>query len=503
MPAASDFLRRLTRGLCSPVLCPRQRRTLLHRTWVGLTCLAMALVSPVPQVRAQVAGYTTVSDDTPIDQTGFTSAGDIAGTMVIGNDGGTYILLQKMVGDGVGFTTGYQRIGVRAKIADFDTSHVWGEGVVLITDDTQVGVNAGLGYRWITDDGGIFGINGWYDNYQTEYNNRYSQITVGAEWLTEQFDLRGNAYLPIGTKRNVTQVLDYGTVPVFDGNLISFLGMNQEEQALRGVDAETGAPLLGLAWARAYAGAYYLESQDDDEILGFRGRIETALSPDVSLNFMVTNDNVFDTNLNLGIEWRFSGGLPYMTPQPFSTDIRKYAQVRRAWPVQTRMAKVDALIPSVNPRTGRPFRVAHVDNTNPTAGNGSSENPFRNLPMSAHNADMILVDAGMGDTLGNIVLEDYQRLLGEGATHTFYDARRGLTILPASFNRVGPVPTLRAGDPTQNVVTLANYNEVNTFDIIAGTAAGIGGSGITDFLVKNVDGAARTGSRSTMPAVMA
>ncbi len=490
MPFSHDCFDRMTSGFTSSLRCLRRREKPMHITRVALLCLATGLL--LAQTASAQVGYTTVSDDASIEQTGYTSVGDVMGTLVIGNDGGTYILLQKMVGDGAGFTTGYQRLGVRAKLADFGSSHVWGEGDVLITDDTQLGFNAGGGYRWV-EDGNIIGIHGWFDNYETEYGNRYSQATFGVELLHEDVDVRANAYIPFGDRSNFVRTLDYGTVPVFDANRISFLGVNIEEQAMEGVDAEVGIPLFGLPWARAYAGSYYLASEDDADAFGVRGRVEAALSDDVTLNLMVTDDRVYNTNFNLGIEWRFSGGLPYPTFNPFHSDARKYAQVRRTWPVQTRLAEVNALVASTNPRTGQPWRVAHVNNTNNGPGNGTIDNPYRELPMSAQGADLILVDAGMGDTLGNIALEPYQRLLGEGTAHTFFDARRGLTLLPKSFSRVGPTPVLRADDPTRNVVTLSSFNEVNHLDFVAGTAAAIGGMDVTDFLIDEVRGVGSNG----------
>ncbi len=467
---------------------PLGRKRMIHRIRVSLVCLALCLMTFASQAHAQFfgesSGTASLSDYAVQD--------DFGGAYMLGNDGGTYLLFQKMIGEGTGFTAGYQRLGLRLKLIDTGDSHLWSEGHVIITDESRTGFNLGGGYRWMID-GNILGVHGWYDNFQTDLNNRYTQTTFGVELLHEDLDIRANAYIPFGDDENFVGIADEGTVPIFDKRRIAFIGTAFEEQAMKGVDAEVGAPILHLPWARAYAGGYYYESQDGDDAPGFRGRVETAISDDLSLNFMVTHDSVFDTNLNLGVEYRFSGGVAAPTCGPFHGYNRKYAQVRRQWPIATRIATVAALYDSINPRTGLPYKVTHVDNTNPTSGDGTFENPFRRLPSTAPGSDFVLVQSGVGETRGNINLDPFTRMLGEGKPFTFVDARRGEFLLPEAFGRTGPAPILRPTNPMRDVITIASGVEVNNFTIRAPGQTAIGGRDITDFRIEMINGNAENG----------
>lgn len=291
---------------------PDGRKRMIHRICVSFACLGLALSTFVSQAQAQFFGDSSGS----ASLSDYAVQDDFGGAFQFGNDGGTYLLFQKMIGNGTGFTASYQRFGLRMKLVDTGDSHLWSEGHVIITDESRMGFNLGGGYRWLID-GNVLGVHGWYDNFQTDLNNRYTQTTFGVELLHEDVDIRANAYIPFGDDENFVAIADEGSVPIFDKRRIAFIGTAYEEQAMKGVDAEIGAPILGLEWARAYAGGYYYESQAGDDAPGFRGRVETAISNDLSLNFMVTHDTVFDTNLNLGVEYRFSGGIAPPTLGPF------------------------------------------------------------------------------------------------------------------------------------------------------------------------------------------
>ncbi|MBX3439432.1 MAG: inverse autotransporter beta domain-containing protein, partial [Planctomycetaceae bacterium] len=442
----------------------------MHRTRVSIASVCLGLLAAVAPAQAQYYDYSEPSGTASIGDYGFSTYDSFGGAYQFGNDGGSYLLFDKMVGDGPGYTASYQRLGMRIKLFG-DDSHLWTEGHVNITDERRLGFNVGGGYRWLID-GTILGVNGWYDHYQTDLNNRFNQATFGVELLSQQFDVRANAYIPFGDQEQFIGVADPGTVPVFVDTRIAFLGTAFEEQAMKGFDAEVGVPLLAIPWVRAYGGGYYYSSAEGDDAPGARGRIEVAVSDDLSLNFMMTNDRVFNTNYNLGIEYRFSGGIAPPTLTPFHGPQRKYAQVRRQWPIATRVAEVPYLVESINSRTGKAYRVIHVDNTNTSSGDGSFENPFDMLPNSAPGADMILVYTGVGSTEGNIALQPYQRLLGEGKPYLFLDAHRGDVLLPESFGRTGTAPTLVPGSLASPLITIASMTEVNNFRILAnGTTA--------------------------------
>jgi len=256
-------------------------------------CLFLCLAALVSTASGQNTA-TPASGGYSTDTAGFASAGDFSGSYLFGNDGGTYFLFDKMVGDGPGYDTGYSRFGLRIKLHDTGNGHLWTSGYALITDDKRVGVNVGGGYRWLFDSN-ILSLHGWWDSYETNFGNRYDQVTAGIELLHEDVDFRANGYIPIGDTETLLGITDPGTETVFTSRGIGFFGRGLDEQALKGMDAEVGTSLFGVNWARMYGGGYWYEGKDTN-FGGARGRIETAISPDLSLNFIVQHDSEFDTN---------------------------------------------------------------------------------------------------------------------------------------------------------------------------------------------------------------
>jgi|GEM_PF-1030455 len=418
---------------------------------------------------------------------------DISGSMALSNDGGSYLLFQKMVGDGAGFSSPYQRIGMRNKLWDFGTSHIFGETHFVITDQSRVGVNVGGGYRWLTN-GGVLGVNGWYDSVETSYGNRFQTAGFGFEALHRDTDLRGNVYIPVGEDEGFVRILDLGTQPVFTQNIFGTLGTGLFERNTTAFDLEAGTAVPGIDWLRMYAGPYFMATSGEDDTWGVRARAEARFSRDVNLNFIVTEDDSFGTNLNLGIEVKFSGGLPTRIAAITDPYDRRYDQVRRQWAGQVRQIRNPVPVPLLDPRDGQPLNIVWVDNTNGGPGSGTFEDPFQMLPDVADGADYILVRTGVGDTTGNIVLQNDQFMYGEGKQFSINTDRLGLVPIPNMyFANSGPRPTLVGANPAQNVITLADGNFISNFDITGGTAAAIGGTGITDFHIECITGTARDG----------
>lgn len=255
----------------------------------------------------------------PVPETVFQDSDAVLeGPIINPFDGGNYVLIDKMVGDGVGFNSGYTRLGLRGKVWENADSHFFMEGDVLLTDDGTIGGNAGGGYRWIHDDT-LCGLHAWYDNFGSTNGFRYQQVTFGAERLSPWFDVRWNTYIPVGLRENLVPTSP-PTAPLY-------------EQAYYGGDLEFGIPAPLAPWLRLYAGPYYL-SHSGRNTTGIRSRAEAKLAQGVTGFFMVTNDNMYGTNLNLDIEIRYSGQLPYRFGQTYSAMNRRYDEVRRTWPVQ-------------------------------------------------------------------------------------------------------------------------------------------------------------------------
>lgn len=449
---------------------------------VGLLCLCLLPI-----------GWATIGDaqdaiTTPAN--GVVFLDDFSGSMALTEDGGSYLLFHKMIGDGVGFSHGYSRLGLRAKLwEDFDR-HFFTEVHAMITDDSKAGANVGLGYRWLYD-GGVAGLHTWYDNIESSAGHRYQQIAFGAEYLHPSFDIRANGYVPFDSRENFLGVVDPGDVPRFLGSTIGTDGIGLFERAMHGFDLEVGTPVPVVKWLRMYAGTYWLGSQNGGDATGFRGRAEARIAQGVNLNFIVTEDNRFGTNVNMDVEVRWGRrGLPTRFIRDYAALDRRYDQVRRTWPVHLSRERDDVFVPLIRPETGGEYSIVWVNNTAGPGGDGSFENPFNMLPDRAEGADLILVRRGVGNTVGNIALEANQQLLGEGKAHFINTDRLGLIQLPDEFRSTGAFPTLVSGAGAEPIVRLSDNNVVSAFTLlgvngIAGPASGVN---INDFRLDSLRG---------------
>lgn len=441
---------------------------------VGFLCLGL--------VSLGLARVALGQDNIAVNDGGVVYLDDFSGSVFLSRDGGNYLLFHKVVGEGVGHDVGYTRLGARTRLWEGFDQHLFGELHALITDDSRVGFNAGGGYRKQSG-GGILGVHGWYDDYESARENRYRQITGGVEYLHPTFDVRANGYIPINERENFIGISNAGTDVSFLGNNIVTAGTVSLERAFYGWDLEGGGPVpLAENWLRAYAGVYQLLF-DEDTTTGFRARAEARFMEGVNLNLVLSDDDKFGTNLNLGVEVRFRGTMPTRFASGYLAD-RRYDQVRRVWPVQTHVDQVNQPIPLNNPGTNDPIQIVFIDNRNP-GGTGTFEDPLGVLPDGNANADIFLVNTGSGSTLGNITLQDGQQLLGAGKTHIIDTDRLGMIQLPDEFNQVsGNFPILEAANTALPIVTLANDNVVSGFNLRG--IQGIVGGNVNNFQIDTI-----------------
>ena len=450
-----------------------------------LVSLSLAWMAFPARVRAQEAVLAPAYTASGYSGPGYSSVDNVSGAMTLAPGGGSYLLFNKQTGQAVGIPNGYSRIGVRHAIFEDGPQQLFGEAHALITDTNRWGFNGGLGYRVMMDDA-LWGVNGWYDTLQSNQAFTYQQAGVGVEYLSQQLDVRANGYIPFGNKENFLNVVSPGTTPVFRGHDFSTLGTALYQQALNGFDAEAGIPFPVVNWVRVYAGLYHL-NYSKDQTWGVRSRIEGQLTRGVNVSVQVTNDDKFGTNLNFGLDVRFDGRLPTRFGAPPDTYSRRYDQVRRQWQVQLAQNKGAYAVPLLDPTTLKKIAVTWVNNTAGGGGDGTVEHPFNVLPSHA-NSNYVLVKRGVGDTVGNISLQNGQSLFGEGKQHFINTDRLGLTAISNSyFSNSGAFPTLRAGNASAPIVTLADNNIVSGFNMVGTSAAAIAGSNNDNFLIECVN----------------
>jgi hypothetical protein len=216
------------------------------------------------------------------------------------------------------------------------------------------------------------------------------------------------------------------------------------------------------------------------------------VTQDIQLQIGASSDKLFGQNVYGAVTYYFPDGRPsrILSRQPVRE--RLYTNVERNYRLNVYRRELKETVISINPDTGLPYVVHHVDNINaPGTGDGRVQNPFGSLADAAPGADIVFVHHNQTDGGGNPILTGYdtgitlfdnQRLLGQGTDHLFTDLKFGTLTLPG--NDGGPMPVIT--NPAGDVVTLANNNEVSGFQI--GGAApngpsgnGIFGAGITDF----------------------
>ena len=143
--------------------------------------------------------------------------------------------------------------------------------------DSEEG-NFGLGLRQMLSNGWNIGGYTYFDRRNTDYNNNFHQVTIGAEALSESIDLRANIYVPVGDK---TKAATGAGTATFSGAGISV--RPGEEKALRGFDAEIGwrAPVFDLQsnqQLRLYAGGYHFNTSGVEDVTGPRARAELVFT---------------------------------------------------------------------------------------------------------------------------------------------------------------------------------------------------------------------------------
>ena len=447
----------------------------MQRVNVGLLCLSSLLFASV------AAAQTAVQ---PTEDVGSASLQDFSGGATIR---GTYFDVRHQSGSGVGYQNGYTQIGAFTPFWLNEDSFIASNSRLLLTDTSEVGVNSGLVARRYSDASDrIFGINGYFDADKSTLNNRYRQATLGFETLGQGWDFRANGYIGLGkTDRFIREIgIDMGVDPFFTGNQLAFLGQQLREESLSGADFEFGFPVFqATPWLRAYAGMYGYQSSSKEPI-GVRGRMEAWVSDDLSVAVNVTDDRQFGTNVNAVVDFRFAGFRPTRYFPQWSTRERMLMPVQRNWRVATDTYVQDINIAAVNPADGLPYFVSHINNTAAAGGDGSFEHPFNTLPASVPGADLILVAAGstnIDSLLGPIALGDNQRFLGEGKRHNAHMfATYGGKVIDRIFDLPGATdsgnyPFLSSPLGDNNIITLANNNEVAGFNLL-----GAGGDAITN-----------------------
>ncbi len=235
--------------------------------------------------------------------------------------------------------------------------------------------NLGIGLRQLFEDKYIIGLNFFYDRRYSPNKFVHRQIGVGAEYLSEPFDLRFNYYHPVTR----TKIIE-------DGYNFSETGLvyrRSVEEPLGGYDLEAGVPVFGnKLHTRFFSGGFFYNSRYGKDVNGFRARTETNLAKWLSL------DTIY--NQKAGGESEFIGGLrinlpleltrkhPLLVPPRESPmKERMFERVVRDIDIQTQDS---TLVESAKNSAGGDINMIYVNNAN-TSGveDGTLSHPYNTL----------------------------------------------------------------------------------------------------------------------------
>lgn len=476
----------------------------MRSKWAALLCLASVTLSPVLPAMAQEVFV-------PYEDAGtatYDGSAVYTGAAPVGNAGG-YLFFRKDFDNAVGYDDGYSSVGWFQPFEILGANGFFGQGQVFVTDDGEVGGSLNAGWRTFVDSQNrVYGAYGGIDFDESTRGNRYEQVTLGIETLGQMWDFRLNGYFPLDNDSSFEGLRSLGGPPVFQGNNLVVLGTAFYEKPMPGADVEWGFPLLdpsGFGRLRSYFGGYVYDSEDKNPA-GIRVRLESHVNEHVTLGAAFFHDDVNGGMATASLDIRgWSRSLPGLNNKTPSNEAKLYLPIVRNYRVAAETYVEDFSAAALD-AGGNELDFVWVNNGNPGGGNGTFEDPFTDMPANAPGADYILVWQGPSSpanpVLGGITLEDGQRLYGEGfrffidVTGTKFGAMPGVfaidDIVP-TWGVNGQRPTL--SNPGGNVITLANGNEVRSFDIVNSGGHGITGTGITDFDLRDLtfDGNAGAG----------
>jgi len=333
----------------------------------------------------------------------------------------------------------------------------------------------------------------WYSydgDKQGAFAHNFSQVGVNAAIRTKTWDLIGNGYFPIGVTDHDTRGASGNNV-FFGSTILLQPGI---DSALRGFDVTFRMRPKTLAFGNGVIdfGGYGYSSQSVNFFGGGRARLGFQTKNGMMIMAEVNHDDRFNTTGALSLSWAFgaagaAGNIAGGVGQDLSETVRNDHIVRFNSAFQV----------AVDPATGLPYNVLHVNNTSdPAFGDGTFETPFASLAAAEAASvagDIVFVDRGDGSRQGlntGIVLKDRQQLLGVGGTNLIPLSDGTMFLIPGEGAR--PIISNPGG---VNVVTLANENTIRGVNI-DGTGAqnGIFGDGITEGLIEDTNATGALGN---------
>jgi len=401
-----------------------------------------------------------------------------------------------------GYDAGYTNIGAFIPFA------IEGEEAIVFVDvrgllsydDGGGGANVGAGWRWwMRDVDRLIGLSAWYDTSNGGIGPNFHQLGLSFESLGRYVDYRINGYIPMG-EHDHYGVSTLNNVASCMGNNIVFTRSTEVAQAYTGFDIETGGPLplIGRYGINGYVGGYHFmgAGASGGSFSGVSGRFMSQINEDVQFGMQVTNDHAFGLNTQFQVFVSLPNGVPSRWMRNPTVQDRLTQSVYRQYRAITRTEIVQTQEAAINPDTDLPYFVAFIDPNQTVGGTGTDENPFNSI--AQYNAltdaqkgqfDVIVVegrtdgtsinlDTGLGTATPNLGMRllNNQRLWGANVVHDFVTPTGTFQFL-CSDGGTSPI-LVNQQTAGNNVITVANNNEVSGLTIDGTNSLGVQNFGV-------------------------
>ncbi len=397
---------------------------------------------------------------------------------------GGFTTADNLLGRGTG---GYFTLGGKMRIGEdiFGARYLVESQGHLGYEDGNIFFNVGLERVYtIKSANSDISLGIWYDGDKApeqNFGHTFKQIGVSGGIRNNNFAINANGYFPVeDTGFVLGNPLAHNC---FYNNFI--LSQPGIDTALTGFDVELR--LRPVTWAMFQGtvdlGGYYYTDRDEqitgmESFGGARVRVGVETLGGVRMEGELNQDERFNTTafFRMVID---SVSLGQYDPR--GTDLNRTSRRDNVVVYHQDPQFV------INPLTGAPYRVVHVDsaNTSASGGSGTAEDPYTQLSLADGTVnpgnslinDLIFVQEGVGPYAESIRLLNGQQLLGDGIAHNL-QTPTGTFLLCNQID--GQIPTIQG-------ITLANNNLIRGFNIIPTTGTAIAGTGLGGNILTTID----------------
>jgi hypothetical protein len=383
-----------------------------------------------------------------------------------------------------------------------------------LTSEPSQEAGLGAGVRHIVPDfifgqDTILGVYGFVDFRNSSNGNGFVQGTIGAELITERFEVRVNGYLPGSRTYTVAGSTVSGIA--LQGTNVVLTGTSRQEQALPGFDVEAGLRFeLDPDTTFRVNGGYYRFERGGTKVEGGLARVELQFDDpfgfdgaSLSVGGELRNDNYNGTHGNATLRFR----MPLGASRNGGDEGAGFGDIDDLMvrPVQRFdnivAPEVDGPVEDMGPltdaATGQTLQVFHVAQTAQGTGDCSSVQnacTFTLAQSLAGAGDTFLAVDVAGDIASAFALNAAnQRVVGAGDTGT---VSVPLTDALQSVLTLGGL----GGRPTVAGVDFGGNADPFVRGIATNTATGITGNGFTGTAtiddVRSTNGGLRSRTRA-------